>query len=94
MKIYTDLQNNLVYVDSMWFGLCGFVIAFDVVTKEYKAYLSDTKTHYVEDSSIFDKDIRIITEWGLEFPLDAATVLFKHIDFTSDIVIDNPEYFV
>lgn len=68
------------YIDRIWFTsrtTVGLVLIYDEFDG-YKCYIGAGNPLKTED-----EDTNDIINYGAKFPLDAAKVLFPHIDFNS-----------
>ena len=82
MKRFTKLRNNQVFIDILWDGQLGVLLQFDSVTREFRSY-----TMRLGDNEINEyHNILLISTYGRSVPLDEAKSLFKHIDFSKDII--------
>lgn len=80
--MYGDkMDNNQIFVDVTWYNRVGIVITFDFYERRYKSYISSIIIGNTEIN-----DIQNIASMGSKFPIEAAKLLFPHIDFDQDVV--------
>lgn len=70
----------------------GVVLCEDKFTNEFKCYIDGIASQKEPNSEIVDA--QKVIQHGAYFPLEAAKVLFKHLDFNKSWVKTHPEYFL
>ena len=79
MRMGTELENNQIYIDVMYFNSVMFVCLIDKLTSEFKVY-----TNLVSEGNSEERDIKQCASYGLKFPIEAGAKLFDYIDYSKE----------